>query len=652
MNAKGELVDISCRGSTGILTIQNPPVNALSPGVPEGLVAGIKEFGSDTGIQSIVVIGGGRTFISGADIKEFAKITSGQKDDIGLAQAIDRIEQSTKPIVMAIHGQALGGGLEVAMGGHYRVIDRQAKVGQPEVKLGLIPGAGGTQRLPRLAGLAKALEMCWTGEAISAREALNCGIVDAIAEGDLLEFAVEFAQHCGPIRRTRDCPVAPADPNLFQAARDAAAKRARGITAAQLAIDAVEASLRLPFDEGMALESRLFRECLFSDQSKAMIHLFFGEREVAKIPGLPKDTPIHPIRRAAVVGAGTMGCGIAMTYLNAGIPVRLKETRQEAVDYGMFRIRRSYENSVAKGRFTPAWTEERLRLLTPQITYDGFEEADIIVEAVFESMRLKRQVFAEIDAVARAGCILASNTSSLDIDAIASATKRPEWVIGHHFFSPANVMRLIEIVRGRHTLPEVLATSMALARTLRKVGVVVENGYGFAGNRMFAKYRREAEQLVLEGATPLQVDEAMYTYGMAMGPLAVGDLAGLDIGWRIRRERGESGTAPIEDRLCALGRYGQKTGAGWYRYDGQRNPLPDPAVDEVITEARREGGYTPRSIHSEEIIGRCLAALVEAGRGILADGIVTRPVDLDVIYVLGYGFPAYRGGPMWQAGVH
>ncbi len=648
-----ELVLLSRQGRIGVLTINNPPVNALSPGVPEGLVTGIEALGADPEIDAIVVIGGGRTFISGADIREFGKITAGEKRDIGLAPLIDRIEQSAKPVIMAIHGQALGGGLEVAMGGHYRVMTPEAKVGQPEVKLGLIPGAGGTQRLPRLTGIPKALELCANGEPVGAAEALQSGIVDAIANGDLLTFAVEFAAQQTTVRRTCDLPVASADTDAEAQARVAAQKRFRGMVAPQRAIDAVLAAARLPFPEGIAYERRLFEECLFSEQSKSMIHVFFGEREVAKVRGLGKEIAALPVARAAVVGAGTMGAGIAMNYLNAGIPVRLREASGEALERGVAAIRKNYAASVAKGRFPEAWVNERLALLTPQLDWAGFEEVDVIVEAVFENLALKREIFAELDRVARPGAILATNTSSLDIDAIAGATQRPEWVVGHHFFSPANVMRLLEIVRGRATSPEVLVTSLALAKTLKKVGVVVGNCFGFVGNRMFGPYRREAEQLVLEGADPAAVDAALYEWGMAMGPLAVGDLAGLDVGWRIRQERPlDAGRAPIEDRLCALGRFGQKTGAGWYRYGERRNPLPDPEVDAVIAAARTAEGITPRAgITAAEIVDRCVGALVKEGRRILDEGIAQRPVDIDIVYVMGYGFPAHRGGPMFQAGV-
>ena len=648
-----ELVSRSRQGRVGILTIHNPPVNALSPGVPEGLVAGVEAFQGDPDIEAVVVIGGGRTFIAGADIREFGKITSGEKRDIGLAPLIDRIEQAAKPVIMAIHGQALGGGLEVAMGGHYRIMTAEAKAGQPEVKLGLIPGAGGTQRLPRLIGIPKALELCALGEPVGAQEALAIGLVDAVVEGDLLSYAVEFAQRQISVRRTCDLPVRAPDGDPASAVRAAARERFRGRLAPERAIEAVMAAARLPFPDGLAWERRLFEECLFSEQSKALIHVFFGEREVARAPGLGKDLTSLPIRRAAVVGAGTMGIGITLSYLNAGLPVRLKEISPEALDRAVSTIRGHYDAAVAKGRLSEAEAGECLRLLTTQTDWQGFDEADVIIEAAYENLALKREIFAELDRVARPGAILATNTSTLDIDAIAAATQRPEWVVGHHFFSPAHVMRLLEIVRGRATSPEVLVTSLALAKKLNKVGVVVGNGFGFVGNRMFGPYRREAERLVLEGAAPEAVDAALYDWGMAMGPLAVGDLAGLDVGWRIRQERpAEAGRAPIEDRLCALGRFGQKTGAGWYRYDEHRRPTPDPEVARVIAEARAAEGLTPRPhITAQEIVERCLGALVAEGRRVLAEGIASRPVDIDMIYVFGYGFPAHRGGPMFHAGV-
>ena len=650
-----ELVKLSKQGGVAVVTIENPPVNALSPGVPEGIGAAIDAVQGDASVEAVVVIGSGRTFIAGADIKEFGKITSGQKRGGELLPLLRKLEDSVKPVIMAIHGTALGGGLEVAMAGHYRVAVASAQVGQPEVKLGLIPGGEGTQRLPRLAGIARALEMCVGGVPISAAQALGCGIVDKIIEGDLLAGAVEFARGVTSAPKTRErSEKLVHDAAMFAGARDAARKKYRGMLAPQAAIDAVEAATTLPFEEGCGIEAGLFQKCLFSDQSKGLIHAFFGERAVAKIPDIPKDTPLLPIRKAAVIGAGTMGGGIAMNYANAGIPVLLKETAQAALDRGMATIRKNYENSVKKGRFSQAVMDQRMALITPVLTYDGFGEADIIVEAVFEEMKLKKQIFAEIDAVAKPDAILASNTSTLNIDQIASATKRPEMVIGHHFFSPANVMRLLEIVRGEATSKQVVATSMDLAKRLKKVGVLVGNCFGFAGNRMFGPYRREAQFLVEEGAPMEAVDAALYDFGMAMGPLAVGDLAGLDVGWRIRKEirhleiPGER--YPFaEDMLAEMGRFGQKTGAGWYKYDEQRRPVPDSEVQAMVAEQAKKEGIMQRAIGAEEIVERTVYALINEGARILEEGIALRAVDIDIIYLQGYGFPAHRGGPMFYA---
>ncbi len=657
-----DLVTLRKEGEIGVITIDNPPVNALSPGVPEGIQAAIREVAKDDSIKAAVMIGAGRTYIAGADIKEFGKITSGQRGGITLLPLLLEIEDCPKPVVMAIHGTALGGGLEVAMSGHYRVAVPSAQVGQPEVKLGIIPGAGGTQRLPRLAGVAKAVEMCATGDPIGAKDALACGIVDRIVEGDLLGGAVAFAREVlarggrPPKTRERAGKLGDAQSNaaIFVAARETAKKRARGQMAPLAAINAVEAATKLPFEEGCKREAELFRQCLFSDQSKALIHAFFGERTVAKIPDIPKDTAVLPIRRAAVVGAGTMGGGITMVYANAGIPVLMKEVSQEALDKGLATIRKNYAASVKKGRFTQQWVDERLALITPTLTYDGFDQADIIVEAVFEGMELKKKVFAELDRVARPDAILASNTSTLNIDEIASATKRPQSVIGHHFFSPANVMRLLEIVRGRETSKPVIATSMELAKKLRKVGVLVGNCRGFVGNRMFGPYRRESVFLVEEGATPQEVDRAMYDFGMAMGPLAVGDLAGLDVGWRIRLEYKHLEVAgvrypAVEDMLCERGRFGQKTGRGWYRYDENRNPSSDSDVEKMAREYAAQAGIEQRKFAPEEIVERLVYALVNEGARILEEGMALRAVDIDIIYLNGYGFPAWRGGPMWYA---
>ncbi|HZM86929.1 MAG TPA: 3-hydroxyacyl-CoA dehydrogenase NAD-binding domain-containing protein [Blastocatellia bacterium] len=656
-----ELVSLTRDGEIAIITINNPPVNALSPGVPEGIGASIAEAAQDDSIKGIILIGGGRTFIAGADIKEFGKVTSGEKGRGSLLPLLLAIEDCPKPTVAAIHGTAFGGGLEVAMAFHYRVASRDALVGQPEVKLGIIPGAAGTQRLPRLAGVAKAVEMCAFGEPVKAGEALKTGIVDQIVEGDLLQGAVAFVRDLlakgeGP-RKTRDRNDklgAETNAAIFETARAQAKKTKRGMIAPLAAIDAVEASTKLSFDEACQREAELFRECLFSDQSKAMIHVFFGEREVAKIPGLSKDTRTLEIRKAAVIGAGTMGGGIAMNYANAGIPVLLKETSQEFLDRGLATIKKNYANSVKKGRFSQEVMDQRIGLITPTLTYDGFEAADIVTEAVFEGMELKKQVFGELDRICKPDAVLASNTSTLNIDEIASATSRPEWVIGHHYFSPANVMRLLEMVRGKATSDVVIATSMALSRRLRKVGVLVGNCRGFVGNRMLAPYGREAQFLVEEGALPQDVDAAIYDFGFAMGPLAMGDLAGLDVGWRIRKEfkhleKPGVRQPALADRLCELGRYGQKTGAGWYRYDENRNRIPDPEVESLINQVSQEAGINRRTISAEEIIERTQYALINEGAKILDEGIAIRAVDIDIIYLNGYGYPAWRGGPMWYA---
>ena len=641
-----ELVTLTRDGDVGVITVNNPPVNALSPGVPEGILALVKEVERDPALHAAVLIGAGRTFIAGADIKEFVKITSGQRGpDIALSPILDHIENCAKPVVCAIHGTAFGGGLEVAMACHWRVATPTAQCGQPEVKLGLIPGAGGTQRLPRLVGPTKAAEMCAVGEPVSAQDALRLRLIDQIVEGDLLAGAIAFARSIPTTRLTRDLTTfsgsfaTPRLPNSM-----------RGREAPKRAIEAVRASTKLPFEDGLALEARLFRECLVSEESKALVHLFFAEREVAKVPGVA-EVKDAGVRCAGVIGAGTMGGGIAMVYANAGIPVRLKEASRDALDRGMGVIRNNYESTASKGRLSTEEMDRRLALITPQLDYAGFGEADIVVEAAFENMALKKEIFGEIDKLAKAGAILATNTSTLSIDEIASATLRPDRVIGHHFFSPANVMRLLEIVRGKATAPEVVGASLGLARKLGKVGVVVGNCRGFVGNRMFHCYRREAQFLVEEGARITEVDEALYDFGMAMGPLSVGDLAGLDVGWRIRKEFAHLDKPGVrkprmEDRLCEAGRFGQKTGAGWYRYDEKRTRIADPAVEELAEQAAIEGSIRRRDVSRREILDRCLWALVNEGCRILEEGIALRPGDIDVIYTNGYGFPAHRGGPM------
>jgi 3-hydroxyacyl-CoA dehydrogenase len=655
-----DLVQLTRDNGIAVITINNPPVNALSPGVPEGISEALDQIALDDSVKAAVLIGGGRTFVAGADIKEFGKMTSGRPRGAGLLPLLLKMEDSTKPVIVAIHGTAFGGGLELAMAGHYRVAVSGAQVGQPEVKLGIIPGAAGTQRLPRLAGVAKAVEMCTTGNPVKAEEALKFGIVDRIIDGDLLTGAIAFAREVAarPAPKTRErnerLGNAAENAQIFSSARETVAKKQRGLLAPTAAIDAVEAATKLPFEEGCKAEQKLFIDCLFSEQSKSLIHVFFSEREVNKIPDISKEIPVIPIKSAAVVGAGTMGGGIAMVLANAGIPVLLKEADQAALDRGLATIQLNYVNSVKRGRFSQQVAEERMKRITPTLTYDDFSKVDLVIEAVFEGMALKKEVFKELDRVCKPGTILASNTSTLSIDEIASSTSRPEFVIGTHFFSPANVMRLLEIVRGKATSKEVIATCMQLSKAIGKVGVLVGNCRGFVGNRMFGPYRREAQFLVEEGASIEAVDKALSDFGMAMGPLATGDLAGLDVGWRIRKEYRHLEVPGIrqpfaEDRLCELGRYGQKTGAGWYKYDDQRHATPDPLVDELIRKSVAEAGIPQRQISAQEITDRCLYALVNEGARILEEGYALRASDIDIIYLNGYGFPAYRGGPMWYA---
>src|SRR5271156_5786138 len=655
-----DLIQLTKENGIAVITINNPPVNALSPGVPEGISESLDQIAQDASIQAVVLIGGGRTFIAGADIKEFGKMTSGKPRGAGLLPFLLKIEDNKKPVIVAIHGTAFGGGLEVAMACHYRVAVSSAQVGQPEVKLGIIPGAAGTQRLPRLAGVAKAVEMCTTGNPVKAEDALKSGIIDKIIDGDLLTGAIAFAQEVAakpaPKTRERHEKLGNAAENaaIFAAARETAAKKARGLKAPQAAIDAIEAATKMPFEEGCQEEQRLFIDCLFSDQSKSLIHVFFGEREVSKVPDIPKDTKLIPVNSAAVIGAGTMGGGIAMVLANAGIPVTLKETDQAALDRGLATIQSNYANSVKRGRFTPQDADERLKRITPTLSYDDFSKADLVIEAVFEGMALKKEVFKELDRSCKPGAILASNTSTLSIDEIAASTSRPAFVIGMHFFSPANVMRLLEIVRGKKSTKEVIATCMQLSKKLGKIGVLVGNCRGFVGNRMFGPYRREAQFLVEEGAAVEAVDQALVEFGNAMGPLAVGDLAGLDVGWRIRKEYRHLEKPGIrqpfaEDRLCELGRYGQKTSKGWYRYDENRRASSDPEVTALVRKWSADAGIPQRQIAVEEIVDRCLYALVNEGARILEEGFALRASDIDIIYLNGYGFPPYRGGPIGYA---
>lgn len=662
MQSTTNKVVVARHEDVGVITITNPPVNALSREVSDGIELASQSFEKDSTIRAIVLMGAGRTFSGGADIKEFDQIMVGSLPDRGLHSLLRTLEGCSKPVIAAIHGNCYGGGLETAMACHYRIAMRGAKLALPEVKLGLIPGAGGTQRLTRLAGVTKAAEMCSGGDPISAEDALQCGIVDRVIDADLLNGAVLFAREIAalnrPPRRTSEFNIklrnAAANETALTAIRDAVRKRCGVLVAPMKTVDAVAAATQLPFEEGCRREWEIFQECLESEQSKALIHVFFAERTVAKVPGLPRDTPIIPIQRAAVVGAGTMGCGITMAYANAGLPVLVKEATKEALDRGVAKIIKTYASAVNKGRLTQAQMDERLKRIEPTLTYDQFSEADIVVEAVFEGMELKKQVFAELDGVTRPDAILASNSSTLNIDEIASVTSRPQQVIGHHFFSPAHMMRLLEIVRGKQSSPSVVATSLALAKTLGKTGVVVGNCRGFVGNRMFEPYQREAQFLLEEGAQVLDVDAALTQFGMAMGPLAVGDLAGLDVSWRIRKEYQHLIPRDLRDtvaadKLCELGRYGQKTGAGWYLYPDGRTPVPDPAVESIIRECAQAAAITRREISSAEIVERTIYALINEGAKILAEGFAQRAVDIDIIYIYGYGFPPHRGGPMWYA---
>ena len=661
------LIHYEVTDRVAILTIDNPPVNALSPQMWEALDENVARAAADDGVDAIVIRGAGTTFVAGADIKAFDLIRTREQSlerSRVVHARLQRLEDSIKPIVAAIHGHALGGGHELAMACHYRVATGDARVGQPEVTLGIIPGAGGTQRLPRLCGAAMAARMSTDGKAITAQQALANGLIDRIAEGDVTNAGVAFARERASereIRRTSRLSDAIADVAASMAACEAtrASLPARGVgsDAAHAAIDAIEAGLQHGFEAGSERERELFADCVISVPSKALRHLFFAERDVAKVPGVPKETPTQPITSAAVVGAGTMGGGIAMVYANAGIPVLLKDVDAAAIDRGMATIRANYQSSVSKGRMTPDAFERTMRLITPSTTYDGFERVDIVVEAVFEDMELKKQTFADLGRVTKPECILATNSSTLDVDEFARASGRPAAVIGHHYFSPANIMKLLEIVRGQETRPETIATSVRLAKRLGKIGVVVGNCFGFVANRMLAYYLRESHLLCEEGASVSQIDQALTDFGMPVGPFGMQDIAGIDVGARIRqylrsigKTRADGPQSELPDRLYEMGRYGQKTGAGWYRYEpGSRTRIPDPLVDQLAAQAAAKRGVERRSISSEEIIARITTALANEGARIIEEGYASRASDIDVIYCYGFGFPRHRGGPMFYA---
>jgi 3-hydroxyacyl-CoA dehydrogenase len=645
-------VDLRRDGTVAVVTVDNPPVNALKHEVRSGLAKALRQAREDASVQAVVIACAGRTFFAGADITEFGKPAQAP----GLGEVIAQIETMLKPVVAALHGTALGGGFEVALACHFRVAVATARVGLPEVKLGLLPGAGGTQRLPRLVGPEKALRMIVTGDPIGAAEAAADGVVDEIVEGDLTAAATAFARRVvsegRPLQKARDrddkLVATRGDSKSFDETAAALTRRLRGREAPAACVEAVRNAFTLPFDEGLRRESELFQKLVAGDQSKAQRHVFFAEREAGRVSNMPAGTEPRPIGRAAVVGAGTMGGGIAMCFANAGIPVALIETNQDLLQKGRERIAANYRATMARGGLAAEDMDRRMGLIRGVVGIDAAAEADVVIEAVFEEMELKKRVFADLDRIAKPGALLATNTSTLDVDEIARATTRPQDVVGTHFFSPANIMRLLEIVRGAASAPDAVVTALALARRLGKVPAVVGVCYGFVGNRMLARRSAEAERLLLEGALPQEVEAALVEFGLPMGPFAMMDLAGLDVGWLIRKSRGEH--AAIEDGLCEAGHFGQKTGKGYFRYEpGSRAPIPDPEVERIIYDTSSRLGIARRKIEPEEIVERTVFPMINEGARILEEGIAARPGDIDVIWVYGYGWPVWRGGPMYYA---
>ncbi|MDA7945893.1 MAG: 3-hydroxyacyl-CoA dehydrogenase NAD-binding domain-containing protein [Hyphomicrobiaceae bacterium] len=643
-------------GNVAVITLNNPPVNALGHAVRVGLVDALEKADADDDVKAVIIIGTGRGFSGGADIREFGK----PRPEPLLVEVIAHIEVTAKPVVAAIHGMAVGGGCELPLGCHYRVGDETAQMGLPEVKLGLIPGAGGTQRLPRLIGLKPALDMIVSGEYVGAERAAELGLLDELIDGDLKTGAIRFAEKLiangTEPRRIRDMQPDDTDAKeLFEKARATAARRMRGLDAPQRCIDSIENSTTLPIDDALQKEREFFAELESSEQSRALRHLFFAEREAHRIPGVPKDTPLRPIARAAVIGCGTMGRGIAMSLANGGVPVTVIEVDQKALDAGLEMARKTYAGSVSRGSLSQGDMDARMTLIGGTTSYDDIADADIVIEAVFEDMELKKKIFTTLDSTCKQGTILATNTSSLDVNEIAAATKRPGDVIGTHFFSPANVMKLMENVRGAKTAPDVIATVMKLSKDINKVGVMVGVCNGFVGNRMLYAYKTQAEYLLEEGALPHQVDKVVTDFGFPMGPFAVSDLAGLDVGYLVRKHRREIDPPKhresyIGDRIVEMGRHGQKTSKGWFLYEeGNRVPQPDPEIEDLIVGISEELGIERREITDQEILERCLYPLINEGAKILAEGIAIRPSDIDVIWIYGYGFPRGRGGPMFYA---
>ncbi len=646
MTAINAVTDLTVEDGIAVLTLNSPPVNALSASVRDGLARGLDRILEDDEVQAAVLICAGRTFIAGADISEFGKPPQGAS----LLDVLDAIEASTKPIIAAIHGTALGGGLETALSCHYRVGVPSAKFGLPEVKLGLLPGAGGTQRLPRIVGVPKALDMVTSGTPIGGKEALSTGLIDELAPEDgLRDAAVAFAERVAaekrPLKKVSDLPVH-AEPGVFDAFRKANARKFRGFDAPEFNIRCIEAAARGPdYDTGVRTERKLFIELMGGVQSKAQRYLFFAEREAAKIPGISADIKQRPIKKVGVIGAGTMGGGISMNFLSAGFPVVIVETSEAALTRGVGVVRGNYENTAKKGRLTAEAVERNMGLLTPSLSLDDLADCDLVIEAVFENMAIKKEIFAKLDAIVKPGAILASNTSYLNIDEIAAVTQRPGDVVGLHFFSPANVMRLLEVVRGEKTSADVLATVMALAKKIGKVAAVAGVCHGFIGNRMLELRQVAANKLILEGAMPWDVDRVIYDFGFPMGPFQMADLAGLDIGWSKEASKGET----LRDKLCELDRRGQKTSAGFYDYDAKRERTPSPIVEKLVLEQSAAKGITRRAISDQEILERCIYPMINEGAKILEEGKAYRASDIDIVWLNGYGFPAYRGGPMFYA---
>jgi len=650
------VISYKIRDQVAVITMGRPPVNSLGYSLRAGIAEAIDLANADEKIKAIVLTGSNRAFSGGADITEFN--TPEATRDPRLTLLIQALEDSPKPVIAAIAGVCLGGGFELALGAHFRVVDTDAKFGLPEVKLGLLPGAGGTQRLPRLIGLEPALNMIVSGQIVAAKSFSGTPLVHAVIEGDLIDGALTFLQNelakNQPLVKARDLKVTMPNADAFlQFARNTVTSNSNSFPAPRQCVEAVAASLK-PFEEGLQIERTLFQSLMLSPESRALRHVFLAERAAAKVPDLAENNVLRNNHKVGVIGAGTMGGGIAMNFLNAGLPVVLLEMKQEALDRGLATIRKNYENSMNKGKLTSKELVQRISLITPTLDYDDLTDADLIVEAVFEDMGAKEAVFKKLDAVAKSGAILASNTSYLNIDRIGSFTQRPRDVLGLHFFSPANVMRLLEVVRGAHTAPDVLATSLALAKKIKKVAVVSGVCDGFIGNRMLARYSAAAQSLINAGALPQQIDGALQKFGLAMGPFRMSDLAGLDIGWATRKrkalEAGLEMKPVVADKLCEVGRFGQKTGAGWYRYeDGNRNPIPDVVTEDLIAKYRLSNGITPRKISDAEVIERCIFALVNEGARILEESIAARASDIDLVYLNGYGFPLRLGGPMLYA---